>query len=730
MIVCPTLHPSFLLRAGEGAAGEGRFLETVVHDFKRARELQRRYPQWDESRIWLTRAGEERPFPMFPNPRDAIGFCDYVRGRRPILYIDVEATGEHPLICDLICIGMGFFDDPRAYAYPGQAWRYPIHVINVPVLQKGGSRYWGADEPYVIDAMRRLMYDAGVVKCFQNGSYDCTVLWRHGMPVVNWSEDTMQGHHVIDGELPHGLAYQTSRYTEIPFYKDSVKGDERWIDKDDLTLRRYNLLDVCGTALSHAEMMHEVRNLGLEQLYRSEIRQAQIMMRATIRGVGVDLHRRDDPTLEEKPDAKGIIYPKGLGPKLRQQRAEALAGIRDISGVVDFNANSVPALRKLLFDTMGFPVVKKTDKGSPSTDKEAMVLLALHAQRPEQLAILKYLVKFRRADKGLSTYVEGLPILGDGRLHPTWKILLVSGRYGANPNVQALPESIRKIFCAAYPGGKPGDGMKLVGVDLSQAELRAMGYITRDPVMLGYYERGINVHTANCTLLFGVRNPGKDTNEATEADLAARANFFTGQDYVVLPMAPAEGWKQMRRLAKVFAFSKQYGAMPETQFSKIRSERDPETDELVFPNVRLEELEAMSAQWEKMHPAIVRWWDDVVEEVNAKGFYRCPVSGRISWFKSGKKRNDILNRPVQGMIASHMNRITEVADYIYQVAGDEAAIVMQVHDQIVTEAPDRYCDTVKEIYKYVLSRPFELPGLSNAVLPPDDPKVAVYLNEV
>jgi DNA polymerase-1 len=182
-------------------------------------------------------------------------------------------------------------------------------------------------------------------------------------------------------------------------------------------------------------VVKKVRELHLYDLYRAEMEQVQWMAIGTWRGVAVDLKRRDDPTLgdPEKPPSylhttKLRRYSKGIGPRLRQQRNEALGALRKLADDEHFNPGSIVQLRRLLFEKLKFPIVAETPTGAPSTDKEAMVLLGLHADTPEQFDTLMGLVRWRKCDKLLGTYVEGLPILGDGRVHFNWKLLPVSGR--------------------------------------------------------------------------------------------------------------------------------------------------------------------------------------------------------------------------------------------------------------------------------------------------------------
>jgi DNA polymerase I-like protein with 3'-5' exonuclease and polymerase domains len=851
VIAVPTFPPGFLLRSKDGTKGEARYKETVVADFEKAVQYLGRGPDWDERVIW-TKTKDGRLVNLFPTVADVERFVRGAQGTT--VACDVETTGEEPLNSNLICIGFASSNGT---------------AICVPRLKQGGHAYWTqGDWARVCELLKWIFYSPNYSLVFHNGAFDFLVLWAHGFFVQNWTGDTIIAHHILDSELPHGLAYVGSRFLEVPYYKDDVKGKEAWIDLDDKTLRAYNARDCLTTIRALPILLAQIRQLNQEHLYRREFALSKVMVKATLKGLLVDMNRRDDPTLET---AQTIVkkggkiepnpdfgYPRGLGPRMRVRRTESLAMLRNIYGDQNFNPGSPIQLKKFLYEYLKFPVVKRSEKtNQPSTDKEAMMLLSLHAQKGEQRDALKNLSKWRKCDKILGTWIEGLRILGDGRVHPSWKLFgSVSGRMASSPNAQNLNSAIKRIFCAP-------PGSKLVGVDLSQAELRGIAYMARDEELLHAYQLGLNVHTVNATLLFKVRNPGEDTNQATEDYLKMAVPKYLECDYDSLPQMPASKWSRTRRLAKNFCFAClasdtivptvedgpkpisevlvgdtvwssngktkvtavvnrgvraclrlsvldqignshsiigtpehmilaangtykaiadlqtgdelksyargvikvqcvepcgefevwdlevsdrahnfvlaapiisgncNYGAMPETIYDVIKSERDPETDEAMFPDLELGLIEALKFQWEDLHPWIPRWWKEVSTMTKAQGHYRCPVSDRIRWYRGGFKQNEMVNMPIQTLVASHMERLLLIDQYLGQACGNGSTILVQVHDSVVTETEDKYVDVTKEIITWTLNQPFAIPGIMDrAVLPADKPSVGTYLDEV
>lgn len=756
MLAIPTLHPAQLIRTAEDT-GSAKFHHTVIGDLIRARELRTRKPNWDESVIWKERQadGALKWQNLFPTVLNVAEFCRRTKGK--LIAPDVECTGPEPMDCQLICVGIA--------SENGDA-------ICVPFMRGGGdhfSRYWSpGDEKLIMELLCGLFGDAETPKVFQNGAFDTTVLWMNGIMTHGWVHDTLQAHHCFDGEMPHRLDFIASTLLEIPYWKDEVKGDIRWLDLDPVILRSYNLRDCLATLRVMQKLLPLLEEWGLMPLYRSEIAQVHVMRKATWRGVKVDLERRDatfivtEEMLEDKTQLmwpgftkpmtpakrygvskKDIGEPAGLRPRMEKMRTLALAQMRAILGRETFNPASHPQLKEALYETLKFPIVARSKKtGEPATDKNALVLLGLFADNDEQRGFLGGLIRFRKSDKILSTYVEGLPILRDGRLHVSWKLQPVTGRFASSPNAQNWNAWIKRIFCA-------GEGHTNVSVDLSQAELRKMAYYATDPDLLEMYATGVNVHTANTCLLFSVRAPdaqiiGDDQINAQTIDfLRRKCREWLGVEYDQLPLVDMgdpkktkETWKAMRTLSKNFVFGDNYGAQAETLFNVIRAKRDPNTDELLFPTVQLGQIEAMKITWEKFHPAIPAWWERMVEHVISQGFYRSPLSGRIRRFRGGFKRNEMLNFPIQEAIAAHMARITEVHDALERATGDTAVINLQVHDMVNIESPDEYADVCGEILLDVFNKPydFEPPPpfqkYKGALLPADAPTTGLFLDEI
>lgn len=722
-VIVPTLHPAALLRGRDDDNGMAKYEQTVVNDIGKALRLTRELPRWDERVIW-ERDSVGRLKNLFPTPEEVIGFVAGALGTT--VATDTETTGEQVMVAQLMCAG-----------YASSNGR----AICVPFLRRGGSKYWAPhDETRVRAALAQLNADATTTKVIHNKPFDKIVYWLNGMSIAGPVEDTMQLHHVIDSELPNALGYCASTELDSRFWKDDVKGDEGWLFLDDTVLRSYNLRDCLSTLGIFPPFMRRCRQLGLEGLYREELALTEVMMRATVRGLAVDFWRRDCET-ESIPvkDKKGNVvkYQKGLGPRLRDQMNLALAQLKFLAGRDSFDPMKPAQLKEFLFDRMRFPIVKMSKSGlHPSTDKEAMVLLALAAGTPAQKASIKALADFKQGQKFLSTFVEGLKTTGDGRLHVSWKLLTTSGRFATSPNAQNWRKNVKAIFCAGNPRFGPDDvsDEEFTGVDLKQAEMRGIAYDADDQRLLEMYAKDLNVHTVNLAMSLKVRPPigHKDLDPATQQYIAEKLPiYFPGATFAQLGELDGNALKAGRTLIKNDGFGRNYGGEDEVVFSIMRSARDPDTNELLFPGLRRSEVEANGILWRKLNTGIVSWWHRLQTQVKARGYYQCPISGRIRWFRAGFKKNDILGTPIQTLIASFMNKRTLEIQAVFDAeTGGQAQVIQQVHDALNSVGPKSYSKRAAEVKKEILSRPIALPRYPNAVFPPDDVLFGSHLDEV
>lgn len=325
----------------------------------------------------------------------------------------------------------------------------------------------------------------------------------------------------------------------------------------------------------------------------------------------------------------------------------------------EFNIHSTPQLRHVLFEKLQLPVLKRTKTG-PSTDADVL----------EQLAAMQYsvpalLLEFRELSKLKSTYVDVLPAWvhpDTGRIHARFhQTGAATGRLSSSdPNLQNIPvrtergERIRQCFI-------PAPGCRLVVADYSQIELRLLAHLSQDPAFVQAFERGGDVHRETAAVIFGV------PPEAVTPDMRARAktiNFAT-----IYGQGP-------------FALSRQLGIAPDDakKFIRLYFER--------FAGVR-------------------RWLDEAVAQARERG-YTETLFGRRRYIPELHDRNHsvrsfgertAMNSPLQGSAADLIKVAMVRLHHELARRAPGSGILLQVHDELVLEAPEAEVPVVVEIVR-------------------------------
>ena len=206
-----------------------------------------------------------------------------------------------------------------------------------------------------------------------------------------------------------------------------------------------------------------------------------------------------------------------LGDELRLIRED----IHKVAGT-EFNINSTPQLREILFERLGLPVIKRTRTG-PSTDSSVLEELAARGHELPRL-----MMDYRQLEKLRNTYVDALPALvnpATKRIHTTFnQAVAATGRLSSSdPNLQNIPirtalgREIRRGFVSSM-------GSMLVTADYSQIELRILAHFSGDEVFVRAFREGKDVHRETAAVIFdvpvdevtgGMRDQAKTVNFAT-----------------------------------------------------------------------------------------------------------------------------------------------------------------------------------------------------------------------
>ena len=357
---------------------------------------------------------------------------------------------------------------------------------------------------------------------------------------------------------------------------------------------------------------------------------------------------------------RGILVDKAgieaFGKELSAALDTELAAIYQAVGY-EFNVNSPKQLGKALFEDLGLPTRKKTKSGY-STNAET--LESLRAYSPAVDDILKY----RTYSKLLSTYVEGLlKALGpDGRIHSTFiQTEARTGRISSTePNLQNIPirtelgSRLRGYFVAA-----PGE--TLVDADYSQIELRILAHITGDEAMQQAFLSGADIHRATAAKIYHI--PESDVTH------------------------------ELRTSAKAINFGIMYG---KGAFSLGKD-----------LGISVKEADTFLKTYLNTFPKVDGYMQNCIEHAKEKGYVetlfgrRRPLpelaSSNFQVRSSGERM--ARNTPIQGT-AADIIKLAMV--HVWQRLRDEklqARLLLQVHDELIVEAPENEVEQVKRILK-------------------------------
>lgn len=381
---------------------------------------------------------------------------------------------------------------------------------------------------------------------------------------------------------------------------------------------------------------------------RFELPLVPVLARMELAGIGID---RD--------------YLEGLGNELRAELDQLELAICDLAGE-PFNVNSTDQLRMVLYEKLELPVLKKTSTGKPSTDASVLEKL----DHP----IIETLLRYRELEKLRSTYVDGyLPLIADdGRIHTRFnQMAATTGRLSSDrPNLQNIPvrsetgRTVRRAFV-------PAEGWTFLVADYSQIELRVLAHMSGDAGLLDAFNTTVHdIHTATAARVWDV------------------------------PIEEVQ--PEMRRRAKMINFGLLYGMEAFGLASRLSISRD-------------EARHHIDTYFEQF-PDVQAFMQGVVSQARNQG-YTTTLFGRRRYLPELKSDNFrirqmgermALNAPVQGTAADIIKAAMVRLDAELVERKMESTLLLQIHDELVLEAPPDELDALSELTVEVMEGVAEL----------------------
>jgi len=543
-------------------------------------------------------------------------------------------------------------DEPLHDELLGVAISLPDESVYVPLGHRPRGGPSGAlfapaelDGRKAISLLRPLLEDAQVRKDGHDLKRDLVAWKRMGIDLRGLSVDARLASYLLDPTgRDHSLA-QTARERiscELPVLKElcekTGKGKKATplpeVPVDEVGAAACALVE--GARRLSAALEEDLRaDPELWQLYSElELPLEEVLARVELTGISLDV-----PRLE------------ALNRELGTQIDQLLREITELAGE-EFLPTSNQQLAEILYKKLQLPVLKRGKTG-PSTDQEVLEELA------EQHAMPAKVLEHRQLTKLKTTYLDALPAaLGkDGRLHTTFdQAVAATGRLASiNPNLQNIPirtplgARIREAFI-------PRSGWKLLSADYSQIELRVLAHVSSDPVLRDSFLSGEDLHARIAGETFGV--------------------------------PAAEVTRQQRDIAKMINYGIAYGL---SSFGLAHRLGLPQSEAHSI-------IERYFARYRK----VKEWLDATIEEARRSGRvktlfgrrrYLPDINSKNPAARSAAERTAV-NTPIQGTAADLVKRAMLRVDRALAARALQAKMLLQVHDELVLEAPPAELDSV------------------------------------
>jgi DNA polymerase-1 len=526
-------------------------------------------------------------------------------------------------------------------AAPGRSWYLPLrHHAREGEFESAAPRNLPPLASDPLAELRAFLADPAVRKAGHDIKGAWVALARAGVPLAGVAYDSMVASFVLDpGRRSHALDDLAREHlsVEIPMTaqllgKGKGGGTER-------TLAEVPPAEAARVSAAQAEMV-----LRLEEAFRSDLDAHHLVQL---------LDEIEIPLIPALVDMEttGILVDRVLLGEMSRGFSKEVAALElDIYRAAggEFNINSTPQLRTILFDKLKLPVQKRTKTGA-STDVEVLEQLAAMGHEVPRL-----LIEYRELTKLQSTYVDALPgyIRADtGRVHTSFNQTgAATGRLSSSdPNLQNIPVrtprggEIRRAFVAP-------PGHLLLIADYSQVELRLLAHLSGDSAFVAAFQRGGDIHRQTAAAIFGV------------------------------PEANVTG--EMRARAKTINFATIYGQGAMALSRQL--------------GISLEEAKAFIKQYFERFSGVRAWLDKTVEEARQRGFVET-LFGRRRYIPELRDRNFSIrafgertatNSPLQGSAADLIKIAMIRIHAALKEANLGAKMLLQVHDELVFEIPE------------------------------------------
>ncbi len=571
-----------------------------------------------------------------------------------IMAIDTETTDLTPARAKLVGISMS--------VELGEAAYIPLGHVNAPTDLFSGNAATPSEQEndvvrqlplqLAVDLLKPVLEDPAVLKIGHNIKYDWQIFRKHGVSLAP-VDDTMLISYVLHGTSHgHGMDELVGKYcdhTTITFEEVAGKG------KQQVTFDRVPIDKALTYAAEDAEC-----TLRMHHKFKPRLAREQVA------SVYEDIERPVIPVLAQMELTGVRVDPavlKGMSHDFGVKLVELEARIHELAGHA-FNVASPKQLGQVLFEEMGIPGGRKTKTGDWSTAVD--VLEDLGAEGGHE--IVSRVLEHRQLSKLKSTYTDALQtqiVPETGRVHTSFQMAGTStGRLSStDPNLQNIPirtEEGRRIRTAFV--AEPG--WQILSVDYSQVELRLAAEMAGVEALKQAFRDKVDIHTLTASQVFDVPLD-QVTSDIRRAAKAVNFGIIYG----------ISGWGLSKQLGIPQGDANAYIRKYLARFSEIQT----------F-------MEACKAE-ARAH--------GYVKTLYGRKCFIANIDSKLPGARAGAERQAI-NAPLQGTAADIMKLAMARIPSALQAANLQARMMLQVHDELVFEAPMPEIERTAALVKSVM----------------------------
>lgn len=531
-------------------------------------------------------------------------------------------------------------------------------LLGLSFSWKGGEGWYVVAKEEWLGQLRPILENPKVEKVGHNMKFDAEILKLSGIDMT-LSFDTMLASYVLNpGTRQHSLdalAFTEFGYEMMPIEALIGPRSKKQLSMDDVPLEKlawYSSEDADFTWRLYERLKPKLEAIEDSGLFAEiEMPTVGVLVDMELAGVKIDTDFLAAMSKRVQADLKKV-----------EQKIYTLAG-------GEFNVSSPIQLKEVLFEKLKIATagLGRTKTGVSTAAGELEKMKDAHP-------IIPLISQQRELSKLLSTYIDALPAMVNektGRIHTSYnQAVAATGRLSsADPNLQNIPirtelgAEIRKAFIADR-------GKRLISADYSQIELRIIASMAKDKAMMESFQKGEDIHARTAANINGVPLD-KVTHQMRRAAKAVNFGIIYGLGYVGL--AQGEG-------------------------------------------ISREEAKAFIDKYFQIHKNIKAWIDNTKKLAHEKGYVET-LFGRRRYFPEINSSNGLLvssaerqaiNAPIQGTAADLMKLAMIHVHAGLPKVSQEAKLLLQVHDELVVEAPLNDVEKVSKFLRETMEKVYTL----------------------